>query len=150
MFAMRILLLLVLLVLASPLPARAALGGDVTSIAADTERMKGDRSARREAQYEVHEIRTSSGITVRQYVGSDAKVFAVTWRGPFLPDIQQLLGSYFERFRQAARSGRARRRTFAIDEPGLVVHSSGHQRSFVGEAYIPAALPDGVRAEDLQ
>src|SRR5262245_51507996 len=83
------------LVLASSRPARASLGGDAATIATDTERMKADHSARAEAKYEVHEMRTSSGIVIRQYVGRDAKVFAVTWRGPFLPDMQQLLGAYF-------------------------------------------------------
>jgi hypothetical protein len=111
--------------------------------------MKGSYKATAASKYTVHEIRLSSGVVVREFVGSDAKVFAVAWRGPFLPNLRQLLGAYFEPYTRAARTGHARHRPFVVDEPGLVVHSSGHSRWFIGEAHIPAALPDGVRVEDL-
>jgi hypothetical protein len=112
--------------------------------------MRGSYQATTASKYTVYEIHLSSGVVVREFAGSDDQVFAVTWRGPFLPNLRQLLGAYFEPYARAARSVRARHRPFVVDEPGLVVHSSGHQRWFVGEAHIPAALPDGVRAEDLQ
>jgi hypothetical protein len=140
------------LIIALAFPGRracAALGADAASIVADTDRMNGTCSSKAASKYTIHEIRASSGIAVREFVGGDGKVFAVTWRGPFLPNMRQLLGAYFEPYSQAMRSKHARHRPFVIDQPGLVLHSSGHMRFFSGDAHIPAALPDGVRAEDL-
>ena len=92
------------------LPARAsaALGGDVTSVEADQQQMKATRAVQANAKYSVHEITTPYGTVVREYVSPEGKVFGVAWRGPFLPNFQQLLGSYYGKFAQAAQAGRRR------------------------------------------
>ena len=52
----------------------------------------------------VHEIATTYGTSVREYrLGADGKVFAVSWSGPVIPDLRQVLGSYYAQFAQAAR-----------------------------------------------
>ena len=45
--------------------------------------------------YTVHEMRASTGTTVREYVSASGKVFGVAWEGPTLPDLRQVLGVYF-------------------------------------------------------
>ncbi|MGA9447392.1 MAG: DUF2844 domain-containing protein, partial [Candidatus Sulfotelmatobacter sp.] len=88
-----------------------------------------------------------------EYVSSAGKVFAVAWQGPWPPDMRQLLGSYFEQYRQAAKaqsSVRIGRRPLMIQQPGLVVQIGGHPRSFSGRAYIPDQLPSSVSAEAIQ
>jgi hypothetical protein len=139
--------------LATAIPARASLGGDAASIDADQVHMQGSRTTRLAESYTVHEIQAATGTVVREYVSSGGTVFAVAWQGPWLPDLRQLLGSYFEQYRAAvqARSGtRMARKPVTIDQPGLVVQIGGHIRAFAGRAYVPGMLPSGVRAEDIQ
>jgi hypothetical protein len=147
----------VFLILSTTFPAWAALGGDITSVQSDQLRMQGTIRTTAKGSYAVHEIQSAAGTVVREYVASAGdsagKVFAVAWQGPYLPDMRQLLGSYFEQYAQAAkaqRNTRMRRAPVLIDEPGLTVQISGHPRSFNGRAYIPGMLPQGVPAEDIR
>jgi hypothetical protein len=102
--------------------------------------------------YEIHEMRSQNNVVVREYV-SGGKVFGVAWQGPTRPDLQQLLGTYFQQFSQAAQAQKAQRRArgpLVINEPGLVVEMSGHPRFFMGKAYVPGMLPSGVQAKEIQ
>jgi len=140
-------------VLGSVLPARAALGGDTVSILADQGKMQGTRKQIKVGSYAVQEIQAQNGTVVREYQDADGKVFAVAWHGPFLPDMQEILGSYYDQYAQARQTEIAVRRgrhPVVISQPGLVVQIGGHPRWFIGKAYIPAKLPQGLRAEDIQ
>ena len=142
-----------LLISCLALPAQAALGGDTASIQADQVHMQGSRRMIAANSYTVHEIQAETGTVVREYVSADGKVFAVFWQGPWLPDMRQILGGYFEQYRAAVQSqsgGRTARRPIMIDQPGLVVQIGGHMRAFAGRAYIPDRLPSGVHVEDIQ
>jgi hypothetical protein len=139
--------------LAAAMPAWASLGGDEASVQADQLHMQGTRTTKVAASYTVHEIQAASGTVVKEYLSPEGTVFAVAWQGPWLPDLRQLLGSYFEQYRTAvqSRSGaRLARKPVMIDQPGLVVQIGGHIRAFSGRAYLPEMLPTGVRAEDIQ
>jgi hypothetical protein len=124
-----------LIAVGAALPAWASLGGDTASIQADQVHMQGTRQMIAAQSYTVHEIQAANGTVVREYVSSSGKVFAVAWHGPWLPDMRQLLGSYFDQYIQAtkAQSGsRMGRRPLMIEQPGLVVESGGHLRAFSG------------------
>jgi hypothetical protein len=143
----------ILVLLMLPLPAVASLGGDVTSVQSDQAKMQGSLRTSSNNSYTVHELQASTGVAVKEYVSPSGKVFAVTWQGPFHPDLRQLLGSYFDQFAQAEQAQRAQRRghgPVSIQQAGLVVQISGHMRSFVGRAYVPQMLPAGVHAEDIR
>ena len=131
----------------------ASLGGDAASIQADQVHMQGNRRTMAAESYTVHEIQANSGTVVREYVSPEGKVFAVAWHGPWMPDMRQILGSYFDQYARANQSqsgARMRRGPVVIDEPGLVVQIGGHPRAFAGKAYVPEMLPSGVRAENIQ
>jgi hypothetical protein len=87
---------------------------------------------------------------VREYSGLDGNVFAVTWIGPFMPNLRQMLGRYFDAYATAPKSGHADHHHLQIRLNDLVVQESGHMRAFTGRAYLPQAIPDGVSVEDLQ
>jgi hypothetical protein len=140
------------LALIGPAYAYAALGGDHSSVLADQAYFRGRLQTTQSNSYTVHEMQLPTGATVREYESSAGKIFAVTWRGGWLPDMRQLLGSYFARYADAIRaqsSVHAGRRPLQIADSDLVVQSSGHMRSFAGRAYLPALLPPGVTAESL-
>ena len=105
----------------------------------------------------MHEITAPSGSVVREFVSPQGAVFGVAWEGQFLPDLQQLLGPYYQQAQQAAASQqeastqpRARRAPIVIETPGLVVYQTGHPRSFHGQAYIPQLVPSGVQASEIR
>jgi hypothetical protein len=109
------------------------------------------RTAQTEA-FTVHEILVPTGIVVREYVSALGKVSAVTWDGPWPPDMRQILANYFEPYVKAAQAqvnARAGRRPLMIEQPGLVVQPGGRMLSFAGRAYIPEMLPPGVRTEAI-
>jgi hypothetical protein len=131
-------------------PAFAALGGDATSVQADLARMKGALRMTSTAVFTVHEITTESGVVVREYVSPGDKVFAVSWRGPLRPDLRQMLGSYYGQFQQAASAPHlGGHRHLAIQQPGLVVQSSGHMRAFYGRAWAPDLLPQNFSVDEI-
>jgi hypothetical protein len=143
------------IIIMTALPVFAGLGEDAGSVQADQARMQASLRTTQAQAYSVQEIQAPTGIVVREYVSpASGKVFAVAWQGPWPPNMQQILASYFDQFQQAAQAqagtARAIRRPLVINLPGLVVESGGHMRSFAGRAYIPAMLPQGVTAEAIR
>jgi hypothetical protein len=128
----------------------AALGDTAVSVSHDTASLKASLRVVGGAKYDVHELTTPAGTTVREFVAPAGTVFAVAWRGPFKPDLRVLLGSYFDLYASAPRSAGSTRTHLAIDEPALVVRAGGHMRAFSGLAWVPALLPAGVNPGELQ
>jgi uncharacterized protein DUF2844 len=140
-------------IVSTSLPSWAALGGDFASVQADQVHMQGSLRTTVATSYSVHEIQSTSGTVVREYVSSAGKVFAVSWQAPWPPDMHQLLGSYFDQYVRAEQARSAAgmgRRPIAIHQAGLVVEQGGHPRSFTGRAYIPDLLPSGLSAEAIR
>lgn len=136
-------------------PARAALGDSVASVQKDRVSMKGQLRTRSEAGYTVQEITAAGGVTVREYVSPSGQVFAVSWSGPAIPNLQQTLGAYFTQYVTAARAQRARGQRVGhhhleIRGPSLVVHAGGHMRQYFGLAYVPSLVPPNLSISDLR
>jgi len=134
--------------------ASATLGGDASSVDADRVRLLGAlRGITRTNDVAVHEMQSAAGTVLREYVTSTGTVFGVAWQGPWMPDLRQILGTYFEPYQAAVgatRKARGRRGPIVIDTPDLVMRVSGHQRAFSGTAYIPKLLPQGMRPESIR
>ena len=146
-------LLALIFSLAFSLPARAALGGDISSVQNDQAHMKGALRSTAAGNYVVHEITDSNGTVVREYASPGGKVFAVAWQGRWTPDLRQLFGTYFDQFAQAAQvkqSQRPDRGPLSIQEPGLTVHTSGSMRNVFGRAFIPEQMPEGLDPDSVR
>ena len=103
------------------------------------------------ATYTVNTTTLTTGTTVHEYVGADGTVFAVSWSGPFLPDLHNLLGDHFNTLTSAAASqSRAGRSQLHINRPDVTIESTGHMRAYAGRAWINAKLPAGFNAQDIQ
>jgi hypothetical protein len=142
-----------LMILGLPFLAFAALGGSLDSVQADQAHFKANIKITESGAYTVHELTTPTNIVVREYVSPDGRVFGVAWRGPFIPDMQQLLGGYFQQYVLAAKAERERhvgRAPLNIQLPGLVVQTGGHMRAYFGRAYDPQLLPAGASPDDLR
>jgi hypothetical protein len=141
----------ILVLLTMSWPAFAGLGDAATPITAD--QATGTTVVRRAVparNYTVQDIQAADGTTVREYVAPDGKVFAVTWSGPVMPDLEQLFGAHFQSYRGEVQSRRPGRGPLRIDRGDLVVESGGHMRAFRGRAYLPQQLPTGVTADEIR
>ena len=137
------------------LPATAALGDTIASIQADQLSLKGQLRVRSEPGYSVHEITAANGTVVREYASPAGMVFAVSWTGGSMPNLEQTLGTYFAQYQvavKAQRAGHAHRLghdQLEVRTPSLVVHAGGHMRQYFGIAYVPSLLPANLSISDL-
>ena len=151
---MLFLMLIAMGALAFPCRVSAVLGGDEASVQADQKHMRARLQIKPSQDYTVHEMTEQAGTIVKEYISPEGKVFAVVWHGPFIPDLRQLFGDYFEQYSQAIKARSINlpriRGPLYIQEPGLVVQTGGHMRAYFGIAYIPELVPQGVSIKDLQ
>jgi len=130
-------------------PVSAELGGNGASVRTDQSKLQATLSSSDAGPYTLHTLQTATGTQVREYVSRAGTVFAVAWDGPQMPDLQQLLGSYFERYTTLAQQ-RAGRGPLTIAEADFVAQSGGHMRSFSGRAYLPDQVPADVAIATIQ
>jgi len=133
-------------------PACAALGGDAASAATDEVAMHGIATSAPRQQYDLLEITNDSGMRLREYLDRSGNVFAVSWSGPVLPDLQRLLGAHYAQYAAAIASLEhpGLHRSVRVSTPELVAECAGHLRAYAGRAYLPALLPAGVLAAELR
>jgi len=133
-------------------PARASLGGGAESILADAEELQGVLQPSLHAHFQVQEIISENGILVREFMSRGGLVFAISWQGPAMPDLKQLLGAQYAAYAAAieAQKRPGLRRAVRIATPDLVVESEGHLRAFVGRSYLPGLIPAGVSVDELR
>lgn len=110
-------------------------------------------SASSAATYTVRATTLANGTNVNEYVSAEGVVFGIAWKGRQMPDLLNLLGSYFPQYLdglKAQRAARGSRGPVSVNNSGLVVHSGGHMGSFAGQAYLPEKLPAGVSGSDIK
>ena len=86
-------------------PAWAVLGQYESSVSVDQQDMKSEDRVQDFQAYKVHELTSSNGTTVREYVSPKGLVFGVAWQGPFMPNMEKLLGSYVTNLQTAMPLG---------------------------------------------
>lgn len=151
-----------LLLAASPAPAHAVLGETADSVTADAAAFEAHavRHIARSAlnapalkAYTVEEMTTASAIAVKEYVGADGEVFAVTWRGRRPPNLSILLGRYFTQYQDAANADGLTAHGLhhaSVRGSEVAVETAGHMRDMWGRALLPAMLPPGVEQSEIQ
>ncbi len=125
----------------------AVLGEYENSVATDQQRMHAQLREMSGQGYSIKQLSSLNGKVVREYVSPKGMVFGISWQSPTMPDLRQLLGSYFAQFQQAARSRRQRGGPLVIRTKDFVLVSGGHMRAFHGVAYVPSLVPANVSAE---
>jgi Protein of unknown function (DUF2844) len=90
---------------------------------------------------------------IRQYLAASGQIYAVSWDGPAMANLQALFGTWFNRYQQGAidaQSSTSSLHSSFVDSNDLVVESSTRLRTFSGRAWLPAALPAGVTSDDIE
>jgi hypothetical protein len=136
-----------LAVLLGSTPAWAVLGEYQNSVGIDQKVMRGIVHSISRDGYSLHEIKGADGAVVREYVSPDGVVFGLSWQGPTMPNLTQLLGTYFPDFQQSAGRQRRHRGPLVVRTDRVVIESGGHMRAFYGRAYVPSLIPKSLRAE---
>lgn len=93
------------------------------------------------------------GTQIHEYATGDGLIFAYTWEGPTMPNLEGLLGRYSASYRAkvAELAGtRGSLHASRVVQPDVIVDSGGQMRSYVGRAWLPAAIPPGISPADLQ
>jgi hypothetical protein len=70
-----------------------------------------------------------------------------------MPDLHRLLGTYLASYRakaDAQRDDRGSLHASRVAQPDVIVDSGGQMRSYVGRAWLPAAVPPGISPADLR
>jgi hypothetical protein len=98
----------------------------------------------------VSQITLPSGTVVNEYVSAEGKVFAVTWKGPVVPNLSQALGTYFAEFKAAAQAPHAGHHHLSVQQTDLVVTTGGHMRHVYGKAYVPGLLPPNLSLDAIK
>jgi hypothetical protein len=132
--------------------AHASLGGDAFSVQADQAELHGTLARYDRPQFIIQEIATDSGMRVREFLTPSGVVFALSWSGPALPDLQQLLGASYLDYSHALSQLKQRgsKRSVRLASDALIVEQEGHLRSYVGRAILPGVLPAGVPVAELR
>lgn len=140
---------LALVVSCASAAAHAELGGAMpsqASSAAGAPRMVLNGALR------VRTLTDAGNTTINEYATSTGQIIAYAWEGPTMPDLRALLGKYADSYQTgaAASAGDGNLHNSRIVRPDVIVESGGPMRGYVGRAWLPAALPPGVTADDLQ
>jgi hypothetical protein len=101
----------------------------------------------------VRSIVDAGGTTINEYATCNGLIFAYAWQGPTMPDLARLLGPYADGYRAKAAtqfSAFGHLHTSHVEQPDVVVESGGQMRSYVGRAWLPAAVPSGFSAAELR
>ncbi len=144
---MRTLLLVLSIALLGAARSWAVLGESLDSLAADRQRLQGEVHSSARDGFSVHEITSANGTVVRQYAAPSGVVFGVSWQGPFVPNLSQLLGAYFPEYQRAVQSAVRRRGPLSVRTDHLVIQAGGHMRALHGRVYVPQLVPTSVSAE---
>ncbi len=132
-----------------PFYSWAALGGDAASVLSDQSNLQAGFRSTVAAGYTVDELSLISGTLIREYIGPAGTVFGVAWQGPVMPDLRQILGTYFDRYVGSAKK-HVGMGPLMINEPDFLAQSGGRMRSFTGMACLPLSLPEGVTASMIK
>ena len=145
-----------LLVGSAPTPVQAALGDTVESIELDAARLgQAHRALVASASTSVrtHLITSSDGSTVKEFVGPDDRVFAVSWNTRFKPRLDTLLGQYASTYASAASQASRSpgiRHSVAFVQGDLVIEASAHLNAHAGRAYLRSLVPADARVDDIR
>jgi hypothetical protein len=147
---MKILLCLAAAVLLGTAPAWAALGEYENSVTLDQQRVHGTARAIVRSGYHIQEITAPNRTTIKEYVSPQGRVFGISWDSPVMPDLEQLLGTYYPQFHEMIQSERRHHGPLVVRTDEFVVVSGGHMRAFHGRAIAPKLIPAGVTAEEVR
>lgn len=141
----------------------AGLGDSVDSIDNDAKTLQGIKTSTTFQNFTIFQI-TSETLTVKEFVSLEGIVFAVTWKGIIPPDLSNLLGTKYGRYKARSRVEKnklfvdeekkglkvLRKRGHRVSDNDLVVQTFARMRDVHGQAYLRSKLPVGFNLDDIK
>jgi hypothetical protein len=122
--------------------------GDDRILAEAVQQLDARRTTGAGTPFTVARYRLPTGTLVHALRDDTGLVFAVSWSGPFLPDLRDLLGPHFNALAdQQRRPGPGG--NLLVRSEQLVVMSGGRLGAFAGRAWLPGNLPAGFDPKEL-
>jgi hypothetical protein len=96
-------------------------------------------------------LRVRTRGVVKEFAGTDGKVFAAIWRGNAAPDLHALLGTHYASYEAAlnARRKGGHNHLFLVT-PEITINVISHNRMLAGSVYLTQGLPKGVTVDALR
>jgi len=124
----------------------AELGGTTASISAEQKQFNSQLTSTQQNGYTVYTQTLTSGTIIQEYVAPSGIIFAISWSGPSLPNIQAIFGNYYANYLSAAEKSR---RSIYTNSDALVIQSTGIMGAFQGFAFLPKLAPTGFTVNNL-
>ena len=137
---------LALATLLLPCVSHAELGGNTASILSEQKEFSSQLSNSQQSGITVYTQTLPSGIIIQEYLSNDGTIFAVTWTGAALPNLQALLGNYFKDYLAAIKQSRG---VISSNSDSLVIQSAGMMGAFQGFALLPKQAPTNFTVKNL-
>jgi len=141
---------LLLILTLETVPSWAVLGQYESSVSVDQHYLQSMDNVQTFQAYKVHNLTSAHGTIIREFVSPQGLVFGVAWQARFMPNLQQLLGSYLSEVEQAAQAKTRRGGPLIVNKDNFVFVSGGHMRFYRGLAYVPSLLPKNVSPEVIR
>ena len=137
--------------LAAGTSALGVLGESTATVEEDRTVLHGRSSVESKTGVSVYVIE-ASGLTVREYAGSDGIVFGLAWKHHTgVLSLERLFGVYYGEYSRAvAEQARRSQRIQRIETEPLIVERGGRMGATWGRAWIPSLLPPGMSTEQIQ
>jgi hypothetical protein len=96
-------------------------------------------------------LRVRTRGVVKEFAGTDGKVFAAIWRGNAAPDLHTLLGTHYASYETAlnARRKGGHNHLFLVT-PEITINVISHNRMLAGSVYLTRGMPKGVTVDALR
>ena len=124
----------------------AELGGTTASILSEQKQFNSQLTSSQQNGYSVYTQTLTSGTSFQEYVSPSGIIFAISWSGPTLPNIQAIFGNYYANYLSAAQESR---RSIYSSSDSLVIQSTGIMGAFQGFAFLPKQAPAGFTLNNL-
>lgn len=133
--------------LALPLASQAELGGNLASINQEQKTFGSTLSSSPQTGYTIYSQTINPGLVLKEYLATNGNVFAITWKGPNLPNFQVVLGAYYSNYLTALQNNP---RAIFVQNDNIVIESGGVMGGYLGRAYLPKQFPVGMTPANLQ
>jgi len=110
------------------LVAQAALHGNEQSVLDDLSLSNATLGTEVLNGYTVLTLNLPSGTKVKEYLSANGQVFAVSWKGPLLPDFELILGQHIKEYKDASLNSSGRG-PLVYRQPEIVIESASGNRS---------------------
>jgi Protein of unknown function (DUF2844) len=96
-------------------------------------------------------LRVRTRGVVKEFAGTDGKVFAAIWRGNAAPDLHTLLGAHYASYETALNARRkGGHNHLFLTTPEITINVISHNRMIAGSVYLTRGLPKGVTVDALR